>query len=967
MLLVLLTGLFAVLFYFKVVKKYNFWHDRGVPYIKPIYFIGNFGATIFRIKSIHQILKDAYNKYPNSRYVGFYQASEPVLILRDPDLIKDVTIKEFDSFPNHKKFLPPNVDLLWERNLLQMSNKYSEEGWHTMRATLSPSFTSSKMKMLFNLMRDCSTEFVKYFQSQKGEIVVELKDTFTRFTNDIIATSAFGIQCNSLKDRNNKFYLMGKEATDFSGLRGLTFFGYEFSPLLMKLFKIKIFSEKVSNFFKGVIKETVTHRQQNNIVRPDMLHLLLEASKKLKNLGEDKKSNNMITEFSLVDITAQALIFFTAGFDTVSSTMCYLAYELSTHPEIQDKLYNEIKETLKDTPQLTYESITAMKYLECCISEKQIRMEKGQMVWIPICGLHHDEKYFPNPLKFDPERFNDENRPEINPFVYVPFGTGPRMCIGKTANNRQTETEMLFNLMRDCSTEFVKYFQSQKGEIVVELKDTFTRFTNDIIATSAFGIQCNSLKDRNNKFYLMGKEATDFSGLRGLTFFGYEFSPLLMKLFKIKIFSEKVSNFFKGVIKETVTHRQQNNIVRPDMLHLLLEASKKLKNLGEDKKSNNMITEFSLVDITAQALIFFTAGFDTVSSTMCYLAYELSTHPEIQDKLYNEIKETLKDTPQLTYESITAMKYLECCISESLRVHPPVPVFDRQCQKSYTINPIHPSEKQIRMEKGQMVWIPICGLHHDEKYFPNPLKFDPERFNDENRPEINPFVYVPFGTGPRMCIGSRFAIMEIKLILVEILRHFEIVVNKQTKIPLNYSVTNFNGIPDDESLRVTPAVPISDRMCQKPYTIEPVTPTEKPVRLDKSTIIWISIGAFHKDEKYFPNPNKFDPKRFSDENKRNINPNAYIPFGIGPRSCITILFGDEGVAIFRCLTSSSDAMMHNTLIPFYLFQTNPKPQVIIEVTTMSVVLSVSKEKNDSKRSLFGFTFEMLLLLICKYY
>ncbi|KAF5288522.1 hypothetical protein FQA39_LY15390 [Lamprigera yunnana] len=499
MLLVLLTGLFAVLFYFKVVKKYNFWHDRGVPYIKPIYFVGNFGPTIFRIKSIHQILRDAYNKYPNSRYVGFYQANEPVLILRDPDLIKDVTIKEFDSFPNHKKFLPPNVDLLWERNLFQMS---TEEGWHTMRATLSPSFTSSKMKMLFNLMRD-------------------------------------------------------------------------------------------------------------------------------------------------------------------------------------------------------------------------------------------------------------------------------------------------------CSTEFVKYFQSQKGEIVVELKDTFTRFTNDIIATSAFGIQCNSLKDRTNKFYLMGKEATDSSGLKGLKFFGFVFSPLLMKLFNIKIFSEKVSNFFKGVIKETVTYRQLNNVVRPDMLHLLLEASKKLKNSDEDKKSNNIITEFSLDDITAQAVIFFTAGFDTVSSAMCYLAYELSIHPEIQDKLYNEIKETLKDTPQLTYESITTMKYLECCISESLRVHPPVPVVDRQCQKSYTINPIHSSEKQIRMEKGQMVWIPICALHHDEKYFSNPLKFDPERFNDENRPKINPSVYVPFGTGPRMCIGSRFAIMEIKLILVEILRHFEIVVNKQTKIPLNYSVTNFNGIPDD--------------------------------------------------------------------------------------------------------------------------------------------------------------------------
>ncbi|KAF5288513.1 hypothetical protein FQA39_LY15381 [Lamprigera yunnana] len=455
-LLLLFAVCLSLIFYLKVAKKYHYWHDKGVPYIKPIYFFGNYASVVFRKKSIVEMVIDTYSKYPNSRYVGFYQPNhQPVLMLRDPDLIKDVTIKEFESFPDHKQFVPHNIDPLWDKNLLQMS---TEDGWHTMRTTLSPSFTSSKLKMMFHLMQDCATQFVNYFKSQEGEVLIELKDTFTRFTNDIIATCAFGIQCDSLKDRNNDFYLMGKEATDFSGLKGLKFFGYEFSGPLMKLLKIKMFSDEVSAFFRKVVLETLNHRRQNNIVRPDMIHLLLEASKKVNNLNEEEKSKNIKNELSHDDITAQALIFFSAGFETVSSAMSYLCYELAVHPDIQERLYNEIKETLEGSPKLTYETITSMKYLESCVletlrlhssipgtdrkcqkpytinpvhpSEKPLRIEKGQLISIPICALHHDEQYFPNSYNFDPERFNAENKSKINPYVFIPFGIGPRNCIG---------------------------------------------------------------------------------------------------------------------------------------------------------------------------------------------------------------------------------------------------------------------------------------------------------------------------------------------------------------------------------------------------------------------------------------------------------------------------------------------------------------------------------------------------------
>lgn len=87
-----------------------------------------------------------------------------------------------------------------------------------MRNHLTPSFTGTKMKTMFGLMNDCAKQFVKYFEEQGDDIIqAEMKDTFTRFTNDVIATTTFGITCDSLRDPNNEFYLMGKEATHSGG------------------------------------------------------------------------------------------------------------------------------------------------------------------------------------------------------------------------------------------------------------------------------------------------------------------------------------------------------------------------------------------------------------------------------------------------------------------------------------------------------------------------------------------------------------------------------------------------------------------------------------------------------------------------------------------------------------------------------------------------------------------------------
>lgn len=129
---------------------------------------------------------------------------------------------------------------------------------------------------------------------------------------------------------------------------------------------------------------------------------------------------------------------------------------------------------------------------------------------------------------------------------------------------------------------------------------------------------------------------------------------------------------------------------------------------------------------------------------------------------------------------------------ETLRKWPISAVTDRICTKPYTIHPISPDEKPVHLTYNDIIVLPIFGIHRDPKYYPNPEKFDPERFNEQNKKNINPYTYLPFGTGPRNCIGSRFAIMETKAVFFYILADFKIVPVEKTDVPLKISKKNFN-------------------------------------------------------------------------------------------------------------------------------------------------------------------------------
>ncbi|EFA09242.1 cytochrome P450 9Z4 [Tribolium castaneum] len=485
MLWILVSIAIIALSYLFLIRPFKYWTNLGVEQGNPVPVFGHSWGTIVHTQSFADLVQMVYNIAPGARYSGMYQFFTPTLVLKDPDLIKQIAVKEFDSFLNHRSFIPEDVDPLWSKNLFSLTN----QKWRDMRSTLSPAFTSSKMKYMFVLISESAEQFIGHFLKQKEDVItIEMKDTFTRFTNDVIANTAFGVKIDSLEERNNEFYLMGKEATDFKGFwRNLKFLILLSCPTLFKYLGINFFPKAVSSFFRRLVKDNINNREKHGIVRPDMINLLLEARKNgLKNeeqepildtgfatveesdIGKNGAIKQKITDD---DITAQALLFFFGGFDSVSSLMCFMSYELGINPDVQEKLHQEIDETLEACKgKLTYEALMKMKYMDMVISEtlrlwptavasdrlcnkpytiepkdpteKPIHLEKNSVVWIPIFAIHRDPQYFPEPNRFDPERFSDENKNNINPYAYMPFGVGPRNCIG--SRFALLETKALF-------------------------------------------------------------------------------------------------------------------------------------------------------------------------------------------------------------------------------------------------------------------------------------------------------------------------------------------------------------------------------------------------------------------------------------------------------------------------------------------------------------------------------------------
>ncbi|XP_053660557.1 cytochrome P450 9e2-like [Anopheles marshallii] len=486
--LALVVGLFVAAYRY-YTKNYFYFADKPIPFLKPSFPFGNAGPIIMKKVTLFEHFKNLYNAFPNGRIHGIFNLRQPAYVVRDPDLVKQITVKDFDYFVDH---VPTGLEQTEENtsHLLLSNSLVALRGqkWRDMRATLSPAFTGSKMRLMFALIAECGQTMVAHFRSEEQKarsaggagLQLEMKDVMTRFANDVIGTAAFGIKVDSFRDPTNEFITVARSVTNqISFVKALKMIGYTIAPKLMMRWDIDFLTPEEKRFFRDTILETMRIREEKGIFRPDMIELLMQAKKgslKHQQTVEPKQETTTAEGFATVEeshvgrrahdrvwtdteLIAQAFIFFFAGFETISWTLSFALYELAVNDDIQARLFEEVRESeqsLEEGKTLSYEKLQSLPYLDMVVSETlrkwpiamllnrecvrdyqyddgqgvKFTMEKGAHIYIPIVGMHFDAKYFPDPERFDPERFNEENKKTIQTGTYLPFGAGPRNCIG---------------------------------------------------------------------------------------------------------------------------------------------------------------------------------------------------------------------------------------------------------------------------------------------------------------------------------------------------------------------------------------------------------------------------------------------------------------------------------------------------------------------------------------------------------
>ncbi|XP_014882036.1 cytochrome P450 3A56-like, partial [Poecilia latipinna] len=249
--------------------------------------------------------------------------------------------------------------------------------------------------------------------------------------------------------------------------------------------------------------------------------------------------------------------------------------------------------------------------------------------------------------------------------------------------------------------------------------------------------------------------------------------PILEK-FEFSFFPKSVTDFFYASLEKIKSNRETSQQKsRVDFLQLMIDSQKN-NGLQKDKRLSDH-------EILSQSMIFIFAGYETSSSSLTFLAYNLATNPEIMRKLQEEIDSTFPNKAPVQYQPLMEMDYLDSVINESLRLFPIAARLERVAKASVEIN-------GLVIPKDMVVLVPTWPLHRDPEIWPEPEKFKPERFSKKNKEDIDPYTYMPFGVGPRNCIGMRFALVVMKLAVVEILQRYSFSVCKETEIPFEMDV-----------------------------------------------------------------------------------------------------------------------------------------------------------------------------------
>ncbi|KAF5281260.1 hypothetical protein FQA39_LY05146 [Lamprigera yunnana] len=430
-----MTLVLTAFLYSYFIKCFRYWKERNVPHEKPKFLFGNLLDMLMEKESLGKYFQKLYEKF-DAPYFGIYVFTKPFLVVKDPDVINYIFIKDFTSFSERMIYADEIIDPIWSNFILVTSTAK----WRFFRRHLTQTFSSQKLQDMMPLLKQSSKNLENYLKDWP-KLSVSLNNLIGTYTVDSSAKCFLGIDLDNKAKDALRYHIVNYFPSYKKGL--YKFYAYMFVQKAVKLFKFKYPNSTSSNFIFEVCRNIFKLRENEQTKRNDLINLLIELKAKVRQENQSK-----ISETAFV---SQAMIFMIASQEATTAIISHTLYELCINKKIQEQLRTEINEATDSSGELTYQNLQTIKYLDMVVSETLrkyppdnflhrkcikdyvlpstgLKIDQGTNILVPLHGLHFDPNYYPDPKKYDPERFRYGN---INYLTYAPFGIGPRNCIGK--------------------------------------------------------------------------------------------------------------------------------------------------------------------------------------------------------------------------------------------------------------------------------------------------------------------------------------------------------------------------------------------------------------------------------------------------------------------------------------------------------------------------------------------------------